>query len=593
MSDERELTPLEKEEQRLLKHVNKTGGTTPRGPVTPRSASQPDWKKKQEEDEKKRQQEKVQQEEEKKKRYEEERKKQIEAEKQKPQPQAVNTTVATQSQQQAPRSPSVVTESVDAGLAHSDERAKKEAARMAKMMGGPAVQHQDKPLASPRNYPLPDKAQIGTKFELDLWSEINRARGAPQEFISTLQGMLKRFTDKAYHDNETGATLQTQEGAAAVEEALKFLQHQKPSGMEGWLKVAEGLSKSCQELVAKQGPKGEMGATESEQEATKRLQAHGQFQGKCLQAVAYTALAPREIVVHWLIDDGAPSRPNRNALFDHGVKFVGVASGPHTTARRMVAAVFAEDYTAADQAPRTTSHGNTAAQAEENVTRNPAQFQIGTLNESPDGKSYHVKVSNLQGTVDCLKLQLIEKNTMLHLTQTLTAGNKVTESHQKFGLPFAFPAADVSAEYSHSAGTLTIFLKKPHVTDDKEHTVSTFIVSANASTSESKVNIQPEQRPDCILFKCVPSKHNTEIKLVIAGKKLAFHCTHSFDDVDETGEAVVRTLKSTQTFTLPWAVSLDLITLIPSETEPQVKVMKPLPVQVSTTPVDVAIKALP
>jgi hypothetical protein len=75
MSDERELTPLEKEEQRLLKHVNKTGGTTPRGPVTPRSASQPDWKKKQEEDEKKRQQEKVQQEEEKKKRYEEERKK--------------------------------------------------------------------------------------------------------------------------------------------------------------------------------------------------------------------------------------------------------------------------------------------------------------------------------------------------------------------------------------------------------------------------------------------------------------------------------------------------------------------------------------
>jgi biotin carboxyl carrier protein len=64
-------------------------------------------KKKQEEDEKKRQQEKVQQEEEKKKRYEEERKNQIEAEKQKPQPQAVNTTVATQSQQQAPRSPSV------------------------------------------------------------------------------------------------------------------------------------------------------------------------------------------------------------------------------------------------------------------------------------------------------------------------------------------------------------------------------------------------------------------------------------------------------------------------------------------------------
>lgn len=99
---------------------------------------------------------------------------------------------------------------------------------------------------------------------------------------------------------------------------------------------------------------------------------------------------------------------------------------------------------------------------------------------------------------------------------------------------------------------------------------------------------------DSILFKCVPSKYDTEVKVVISGKRLAFHTTHSFDDKDESGEAVVRTIKSTQTFTLPWAVSLDLISFVPVQNEGQhVKVMKPLPLQVSETPVEIYIKPLP
>jgi len=290
-----------------------------------------------------------------------------------------------------------------------------------------------------------------------------------------------------------------------------------------------------------------------------------------------------------LIDDGVASRPNRSALFDLRIKFVGLASGPHTVSKRMVASAFAEDFSAADLAAP--SQSNTTISAEP-VRTSPAQFQVGQLTETPDGRSYFVSVGQLNGTVDALKLSLVEKGTMLHLTHSSTHGSKTTESHQKFGLPFAFPASDISAEYSHNAGKMTIFLKKPNVVDDNDHVVTTFIVPPQLSTDEAKITIKPEQLPDCIMFKCVPSKYSTEIKLVISGKKLAFHCTHSFDDTDETGEAVVRTIKATQTFTLPWSVAIEQITLVPSEIEPQIKVLKPLPVQVAANPIDIPIKPL-
>lgn len=86
---------------------------------------------------------------------------------------------------------------------------------------------------------------------------------------------------------------------------------------------------------------------------------------------------------------------------------------------------------------------------------------------------------------------------MLHLQQVIKTGNKTNEWNQKFGLPFPFAASDISAEYSHSQGKLTIYLKKPgaEIDDSEEHTVTTFTVPADPQTEETKVTVKPEQRP--------------------------------------------------------------------------------------------------
>jgi chemotaxis protein histidine kinase CheA len=597
----RELTPAEKEEARLLKHVERK--YQPKATTAPTKKGPAEWRKKQEEEAKRMLEEKKKAEEEKKKREEElrqrleEERKQAEQQRQE---QYLKDKASTEETPPPPR-PAVAQGTVeetsivaDSGLAAKGEKAKKEAMRLAKMMGGQAVQ-EVKPLLSPaRNYPVPDKPQYGTKFELDLWSEMNRVRSNPEEFVPILQVMAKRFDALIYDDVEQNVKRPTKEGAAAVEEAIKFLQSQKPMGMEGWLKMSDGLSRSCLDLVAKQGPNGDLGSTESKDEAAQRLSAYGEFSGKCTQSVAYTTLPPRDIVIQWIIDDGNKERTDRATLFDPSVKFVGIASGPHKVTKRMVAAAFAEAYTSKEVLAERAREAK-EAEANETVTRT-ASFQIGELTETPDGKAYKTEVDKIEGTADTLKLMLIERNTMLHLQQVIKTGNKTNEWNQKFGLPFPFAASDISAEYSHSQGKLTIYLKKPgaEIDDTQEHTVTTFTVPADPHTEETKVTVKPEQRPDCILFKCVPSKFETEVKVVISGKRLAFHTTHSFDDKDESGEAVVRTIKSTQTFTLPWAVSLDLISFVPVQNEGQhVKVMKPLPLQVSETPVEIYIKPLP
>lgn len=51
-----------------------------------------------------------------------------------------------------------------------------------------------------------------------------------------------------------------------------------------------------------------------------------------------------EILLDWVIDDGQPARPNRQTIFNPDFQAVGIASGPHSKAKRITAAIFAHSY---------------------------------------------------------------------------------------------------------------------------------------------------------------------------------------------------------------------------------------------------------
>ena len=66
-----------------------------------------------------------------------------------------------------------------------------------------------------------------TKNAPTTLTEINIARTEPKKYAEHLKPMLKSFDGKKLQ-REGQVTLITQEGAAAVEEAIKFLESMKP-----------------------------------------------------------------------------------------------------------------------------------------------------------------------------------------------------------------------------------------------------------------------------------------------------------------------------------------------------------------------------
>jgi len=120
--------------------------------------------------------------------------------------------------------------------------------------------------------------------------------------------------------------------------------------------------------------------------------------------------------------------------------------------------------------------------------------------------------------------------------------------------------------------------KKPASTAavSSELDVTTFKVKADPSCNSDRINVKADQQEGAFVFTCVASKFDTEVRVTIAGRKLTFHLTHSFDDV-ENGEEVVRTVKAKQTFTLPMDVALESFQILPDPAGQKLKVLKDSP----------------
>ena len=66
-----------------------------------------------------------------------------------------------------------------------------------------------------------DEAKYKT-LNSEVFSEQNKVRADPTSYVKTLQAMLPLFTDKVYKEDGKIA-ITTQEGAAAVQEAIDYL----------------------------------------------------------------------------------------------------------------------------------------------------------------------------------------------------------------------------------------------------------------------------------------------------------------------------------------------------------------------------------
>jgi uncharacterized protein YkwD len=211
--------------------------------------------------------------------------------------------------------------------------------------------------------------------EQELLNEINLARANPQAYASYLEKLKPLFKGKEYKTATLAVT--TEEGWAAVEDAITFLRAAKPVGP---LTRSEGLCLAAIGHVKDQSGSGATGHKTGNSGGLieDRVKPFGSWQGGIGENLSYGNESARERLLTWLIDDGVASRGHRNRLMSANYNVAGVCCGPHPKYGTMCALALAGNFidaatksstsskTNASTAPR---NGSTAATKNANAAK--------------------------------------------------------------------------------------------------------------------------------------------------------------------------------------------------------------------------------
>jgi len=178
-----------------------------------------------------------------------------------------------------------------------------------------------------------------SKDEQELLIEINEARAHPDVYSGYLENLKPLFSGKIYK-----GTLATEEGWAAVEDAIAFLRATKPQPP---FTTSSGLCSAAIAHVKEQSGSGATGHKSSGSGAMieDRVKPYGSWQGGIGENLSYGNDSARERVLTWLIDDGFATRGHRKRLMSPDYKVAGLCCGPHPEYGRMCVLTLAGGFT--------------------------------------------------------------------------------------------------------------------------------------------------------------------------------------------------------------------------------------------------------
>jgi uncharacterized protein YkwD len=185
---------------------------------------------------------------------------------------------------------------------------------------------------SPRTHSQSKTASAGkalSKEEQDLFNEINQVRAHPDVYVTYLKKMKPLFVGKVYKK-----TLETQEGWAAVEDAIAYLLTLQPQSP---FTMSQGLNKAAAAHIKEQGRSGSTGhqTTSSGAMIEDRVKPFGTWEGAIGENLTYGRESARERVLTWLIDDGFATRGHRKRVMSADYSVAGLSCGKHPEYEKM------------------------------------------------------------------------------------------------------------------------------------------------------------------------------------------------------------------------------------------------------------------
>ncbi len=178
-------------------------------------------------------------------------------------------------------------------------------------------------------------------LEKGIVEEVNRARTNPAAYAAWLKGQRPHY--RGTQLRRPGETpIRTQEGLAAVDEAIRWLEKQRPAGA---LVLSRGMSLAARDLAAPQGASGGFGHTGPDGSSpSDRIERHGRWESLIGENVAYGQRSARDVVAAFIVDDGVPGRGHRKNLFNPAYRVMGVDCAPHAVYGTTCAVTFAAGF---------------------------------------------------------------------------------------------------------------------------------------------------------------------------------------------------------------------------------------------------------
>ena len=179
-----------------------------------------------------------------------------------------------------------------------------------------------------------------------LLEELNLARTQPLHYAFLIRE-YRHFYDGLYIKRPEHPWVLTEEGVAAVDEAIAYLETVSPALP---LRLDQHMSQAARDHVRDQGPSGVTGHVGSDGKTPgQRVSGYGTWYQLLGENIAYGPRTARDAVIQLIIDDGVPDRGHRKHIFNNTFRVVGIAAGYHHRYRTMCVMNFSADFAKPEQ----------------------------------------------------------------------------------------------------------------------------------------------------------------------------------------------------------------------------------------------------